>query len=195
MSMRKPDEMPHAILGGDPGAILDQEAAGAAELRIKSFLPVQGTQGREEEWEKVGVTFGPVPDDDIFREAFLPEGWVKESDSHDPRHMVIRDAKGRVRATMFYKAAFYDRKANVNLRSRYSIRQHYDAPDGTIQWQVYDCETVIHTVERKSPSREKEPEAYYELLNKLYRNDGGARDWLDKEFPDWRDPTAYWEDA
>jgi hypothetical protein len=63
----------------------------------------------------LGFTFGdPDPDDPLFMPATLPEGWKREPADHDMWSYVVDDL-GRQRAAVFYKAAFYDRKAYARL--------------------------------------------------------------------------------
>jgi hypothetical protein len=69
----------------------------------------------DSEFEALGFTFGAqVPGDPLFREATLPEGWTREGTEH-AMHSVIKDERGIERASIFYKAAYYDRKASLSL--------------------------------------------------------------------------------
>jgi len=88
-----------------------QEARGQAELVNSEQLPSE-IHGREK-LEAAGVVFGePLSDDPIFCEAVLPKGWQKRATDRSMwSHLV--DADGKVRATIFYKAAFYDRNAVI----------------------------------------------------------------------------------
>lgn len=42
----------------------------------------------------------------------LPDGWKKVGTNHD-MHSDLVDETGKVRASIFYKAAFYDRRADM----------------------------------------------------------------------------------
>ena len=44
----------------------------------------------------------------------MPNGWKKQATDHSMWSELIDD-KGKVRATIFYKAAFYDQRAFLNL--------------------------------------------------------------------------------
>ena len=102
---------PEWLFGGNPNAIEQQEAEGQKELVDSSLLPVK-VHGKEE-LEKLGVKFGqPLPDDPLFCEAELPEGWKKRPTDHSMGSELV-DEKGKVRAFIFYKAAFYDRSASM----------------------------------------------------------------------------------
>lgn len=105
----------------DPSdAIEMQEARGQKELAGSDVLPsqIRGTRnspdGREA-LERAGVRFGDyVESDPLFRYVELPEGWEKRPTDHSLWTDLV-DAEGRVRASIFYKAAFYDRDAFVNV--------------------------------------------------------------------------------
>jgi len=103
---------PGWLLGGNPGAIEAQEARGQIELVNSTQLP---TDCRDRAvLEAAGVIFGEVsPQDPLFVEATLPEGWKKRPTTHSMWSELV-DAEGKVRANIFYKAAFYDRKAHMD---------------------------------------------------------------------------------
>lgn len=106
------------------GAILGQEARGAAELLVSEQIPAD-MMPNQVAFEKLGFKIvGKTVGDPLFVDAELPQGWTKRPGEEDPRHMVIVDAKGRVRAGIFYKAAFYDRVAHVSLVCRYTIKRY-----------------------------------------------------------------------
>jgi hypothetical protein len=52
----------------------------------------------------------------MFRPATLPEGWRREGSDHAMWSHIVDD-QGRKRASIFYKAAFYDRGAHMSLVS------------------------------------------------------------------------------
>ena len=100
---------------GDPDAVIGaQERAGQAQLVHSDRLPTE-LHSKREDFEAVGFTFGdPDPGDPLFMPATLPEGWRKEGSDHDMWSYIV-DQYGRRRASIFYKAAFYDRSAHVGL--------------------------------------------------------------------------------
>lgn len=107
---------PEWLMGGNPSAIENQEAEGQEELVTSTQLPVKVT-GREI-LEEAGVAFGKVcQDDPLFCEAELPEGWKKQATDHSMWSNLV-DADGVVRASIFYKAAFYDRDAFINAAKK-----------------------------------------------------------------------------
>ena len=113
------DAMDAGILRGlmqkhPPGMIQAQEAQGQKDLVASTQLPVKGTDGNEAAWTDLGVELLPIEGSDIFRGAVLPAGWKKVRTDHSMwSHLV--DETGKVRAEIFYKAAFYDRSAFVRI--------------------------------------------------------------------------------
>jgi len=112
----KTDSNSHWVLGGNPAAIMQQEARGQHELINSIQLPVE-VRGNKELLESAGVEFGePLKGDLLFCNAKLPEGWEKRAvKDADARWSELVDDSGVVRATIFYKAAFYDRYAFMNV--------------------------------------------------------------------------------
>jgi hypothetical protein len=118
-------------MDGDPGApILRQERDGQRQLVNSDRLPSDIHGGRAG-WEALGFTFGdPDPDDPMFMPATLPDGWKRRGTEH-AMWSEIADTHGRPRVAIFYKAAFYDRRAFMRLNSLDSyVSNHveYDGP-------------------------------------------------------------------
>lgn len=175
--------------------IEQQEAIGQRELVMSTQLPVNGTKDKEAEWEALGVKLGPVDDEDIFRIAELPEGWSKKA---DPTHFMwsyLLDDKGRARASIFYKAAFYDRKAHVRFSQRYCVQERLsikwggDCPEGHVCYRVVDQgeeDLVLFESLKEVP----EGVSDYEIRD-LCRKE--CRSWLDANYPDHLNAHSYWD--
>jgi hypothetical protein len=104
---------------GSDAYITGQEAAGQAQLVNSASLPTD-SNGTDDEFLKLGFTFGDSNrSDPMFRPATLPEGWRKEGSDHAMWSYVV-DELGRRRVAVFYKAAFYDRHADMRLQTLYS---------------------------------------------------------------------------
>jgi hypothetical protein len=94
--------------------IPDMERRGQQQLVASIVLPA-AMDGDDAPFEALGFTFGEqVPGDPLFRQATLPEGWTKRGTDHD-MHSVIEDERGIARVGVFYKAAYYDRRADMSL--------------------------------------------------------------------------------
>jgi hypothetical protein len=98
------------VVASTPGGIEAQEKAGQTALVQSSDMPLDLSPNREA-YEALGFTFGEKIDD-LFQKATLPAGWTRKATSHD-MHSEILDEQGRKRISIFYKAAFYDRRADA----------------------------------------------------------------------------------
>jgi hypothetical protein len=106
-----------ALDGRDGGSslILGQEAAGQRQLVHSDRLPTSTHEGTDEPYLALGFAFGePDASDPLFRPATLPAGWSKRATDHSMGSEVV-DQHGRARVSVFYKAAFYDRRADMYL--------------------------------------------------------------------------------
>ena len=109
------DPMIHLMGSLDAGTdtyITGMEAAGQRQLVTSDKLPANA------DWpafEALGFVKGePVEGDPLFVRAALPEGWTRAPSAHS-MHSHIVDERGVVRVNIFYKAAFYDRRADMHL--------------------------------------------------------------------------------
>jgi hypothetical protein len=101
--------------GGTDGLIEGMEARGQRQLVNSDQLPTQIEHGTRAEFEAVGFVFGePNKSDPLFTPTMLPEGWKREGTDHS-MHSNVVDPLGRTRVSVFYKAAFYDRRAGMSL--------------------------------------------------------------------------------
>jgi len=144
-----------------------------------------------EQFEQMGIVFGDKVDD-LFVEVQLPKGWAKVPTDHSMWSELIDDL-GRVRARIFYKAAFYDRSAHISLVARYSYTAQpingYDSPNHQIEpWVgiVIDCDEVIWQTDPMQVSGDT-PD--YEIRDQLRSQ---AKAWLEAHYPDYADPLAHW---
>lgn len=106
---------PDWLSGRNSQAIEAQEAAGQQELVQSETLPAKMSYAEIEKLQKLGVVFGEnVPGDRLFRFVTLPKGWKKVGTDHSMWSKLVDD-KGNEVASIFYKAAFYDRDAFLRL--------------------------------------------------------------------------------
>ncbi len=181
-----------ALIASTPGGIEAQEKSGQKAFVNSSTLPKKMLSGcTRGKLEQIGIKFGEDADD-LFVNVTLPDGWkIKALDGQYSSDLI--DEKGRSRANIFYKAAFYDRRANIRLIPRFVIEscvgcnesgEAKDSHEAThYKTVVLDCATPIKEfgiLEASSP---------YELWE---QQEKAADDWLSKTHPDWRDPCAYW---
>jgi len=97
---------------GQSDYITSMEADGQRQLVASDVLPID-CSGQEQEFADLGFEFGDRTDN-LFRVATLPEGWGREASDHDMWSYIV-DGTGTRRVAVFYKAAFYDRKAFMRI--------------------------------------------------------------------------------
>lgn len=174
-------------------AIMTQERDGQESFVNSDTLPSQMSAKARTILEAAGVKFGgTVPGDDLFVYVELPAGWRKNGSSH-AMHSSLLDGHGRTRASIFYKAAFYDRRAGLDINRRFGIMRDYDREDNEqlIVTRVFDCNNVVFT----SEPRTFEGDQYHEGWKAAEQ---GALDdcktWLASNgFPKWEDAGEYWD--
>lgn len=167
-----------SLLGG-PGAIERSETRGQQELVESEVLPTNYNGDKKKDFEKIGIVFGEVVEgDSIFQEVTLPDGWKKVPTGHSMWNKLIDD-RGRERASIFYKAACYDRSAHMNLVGRFST-DTYKYDDKCVVLDGGLTELFEHEHNGEYDGRE------------IAR--GHCEQWLNENYPEWEDKTAYWDD-
>ena len=175
-----------AAVVGTSNAIEGQEAFGQRSFVQSETLPVDGV-GEEQKkvLEAAGCKFlGQVEDDSLFQFVQLPPGWRKEATEHSMWSRLLDD-RGRERAVIFYKAAFYDRRASIHLKTRFRVRKNYDRKE-VIEVSAFDGETAIHSLTSPIPESGDEYDSTLALEKQ-------AETWLTERWPEWRSVGAYWE--
>ena len=105
------DPLIKLAVGLDPEGIYAQEAQGQREMVASTVLPTDYGYGNKSDFDAMGIVFGePVEGDALFQQVTLPEGWKKQPTSHSMWSEVVDD-RGIPVIEVFYKAAFYDRRA------------------------------------------------------------------------------------
>jgi hypothetical protein len=177
------------------GGIERQEAREQQELVNSASLPTE-CRGREA-LEAAGVKFGePYKDDPLFCDAVLPTGWKKQATDHS-MHSNLLDEKGRIRAKIFYKAAHYDRSADMYAERRYCVNgfircdatgkptdEDYSTRPKNFLVAVMDGKQVIHSVGVVDADNGYHTRREFE--------EAGV-EWLNNHFPEWESAAAYWD--
>ncbi len=173
----------------DAGGRTRQENVGQASFVGSDTLPSAISADDKKILESCGVVFhGQVKGDELFQYVTLPKDWKKVPTDHG-LWSKLEDEKGRVRGSIFYKAAHYDRKADMNLCSRYGIERDYDRKkyENIVVCNCTDLGKVIHSTVAKPFKEENES---YDLMDAAWKE---AALWLDQNYPDWRNSGAYWD--
>jgi len=150
-----------AMSDGPSGYIEGMEAAGQRQVLESCDLPTKGSD--DPEFLRLGFTFGePHQHDPLFRPATLPKGWRRESTDH-AMHTTIVDEWGRERVGVFYKAAFYDRRADMHLNTVHgyvsSLLYYGGAPILDEEWATAEA---VAEAARGEIARSRETIALYE---------------------------------
>lgn len=189
------------IVASTPGGIEAQEARGQRDLCINSaMLPIDGGRKHRPQFEAMGIKFGEDADD-IFVKVELPQGWRIAPTDHSMWSKLLDD-QGRERASIFYKAAFYDRSAHVDLCRRYSCGRRPVGGYGqgrekkAFEGYVSDYTGDLFVT---SPT-DIEPEydadgdnAWREWVKTRDAKYEEAKAWLVSKFPEHENPLAYWD--
>lgn len=153
------------MIGAFPGGIEASERRGQLQFLDSEILPAQIQDPFKDDkmergagrriLESWGFRFGKVcGGDTLFQQAKLPEGWSKKGSDHDMWSDIV-DEKGRERCAVFYKAAFYDRKAHMEISDRFRSNVEYEdmrSLSGRTRGIVKDGERVVFTCEwRENP--------------------------------------------
>lgn len=205
-----------AVIQASPAGIIAQEKAGQAELAKRgrdAQLPKDCSAECRKALEAAGVKFFEMVDGDpLFRHATLPVGWEIKPTDHD-MYSDLLDEQGRKRASIGYKAAFYDRWAQLSCCRRFEagyFKDDYGDPDAQVYPGIKDGGKLVWRGKFMADSRDVET-----LPRKKEKNDeigwvpnawGGkdcvfpsdfcrniATNLLTKLYPDWNNPTAYWD--
>lgn len=203
-----------AAMGKNGEGIYAQERQGQQQLLASEQMPRFLENNFKkisaiETYQKLGFTFkdngsgelmSNTEGDELFIDVILPEGWTKVGSDHD-MWSYVHDNLGRKRLSVFYKAAFYDRRADVRVERRYSASYNVAYPEGKeykdfpgdarnqlpVCGFVKDCETIIY---KTSEVAESDIRKLMKLQDNLYQQ---AKDWLNKNYPNWEDTFAYWD--
>lgn len=112
------------------------------------------------------------------------------------------DEKERERGAIFYKGAFYDRRADFNFTCRFSTccnpeddykssATYYDRQKMKWYGRVYDCGKIIFQTEGMHLKSETTWCEEDMLLQNALRD--AAETWLKQNYPDFKNPFMYWE--
>lgn len=132
-----------------------------------------------EHFEKIGFRFYEIGDNVRFQTK-LPEGCSIENGDH--YWTKIFDEKNRERAFFCYNSDSKKRKGTTYLKHRFEISQKIKNDEIKICVKDFDGK-VLYNVGTCSNKYSYERYAFEQK----------AEDFLNENFPDWKDPNSYWE--
>jgi hypothetical protein len=186
LSALEKGDLENALVAATPGGIEAQEKSGQTALVNSTNMPRE-MRPNQEAFEKVGFRFGDAVDE-LFVSATLPPGWTRAATDH-AMHSDILDDRGRKRVGVFYKAAFYDRRADASLECRYTVRMLYGKygdprlAENEVVCAVQDAGVTIFQTRAVNADDWDAQDAI--------RKEATA--WRTETYPDASDPTAYWD--
>jgi hypothetical protein len=177
----------NALVAATPGGIERQEREGQATMtRQFDRLPREHSRGLPADiLERLGFVVG-APIDELFVQVEPPAGRTLRPTDHSMWSEIF-DEKGRKRGGVFYKAAFYDRRAHLRLDPRYTVRMELDGePDARrYRYELQDLAngTVIEHADWRELDDHEQSLADELRLVEVMR----------ERYPDVADVTAYWD--
>lgn len=174
-------DIENAIAASTPGGIERQEEEGQKATVESEQIPKEISGATREQLTKIGFKFG-AEIDELLVNCELPSGWTRRATEHS-LYSELTDDKGRVRAEIFYKAAFYDRRADMRMLPRFRIAYHAESERaGFVRCVVLDGDEVVFD----AGDRKRGNYDHYEIL------ESACLEWLRREYPNSKDATAYW---
>lgn len=174
-------DLANAIVASTPGGIERQEAEGQRTLVASAMLPKEIHGATREQLTALGFKFG-ADVDELFVTCELPPGWTKSGTKH-AMHSDLLDGQGRKRAGIFYKAAFYERRADMSMQRRYGVESWRDgSSDKVRRVDVTDCGQVIKEF----------GEVGRTAWDAMAALEAEAKAWLTATHPEWQSPLACW---
>ncbi len=177
------------IAASIPGGIERQEAAAQQSFVTGQSFPSKMSPDQKA-FEKMGFVFGDKIDE-LFVNANLPTGWSKKASAHS-MHSDIIDEQGRDRVHIFYKGAFYDRRADARLIQRYTLQTLY--PENPFGISLKEDERMIALVDGGKTLIKQSDIFVSERYDSGKETEELFLKELNDKFPDNRNPVAYWND-
>jgi len=217
-------DMENAIAAMVPGGIERQEAEGREWLIENSMLPVGmgvlGCSSAVSSFAAIarvydalcswGLEFGGL-EGDIFVPVKLPGGWALKASEQSQYLAFLLDDQKAVRAQIFFKAAFYDRRAELTVLPRFRIFEER-IPGELGENRLKHRQVVIDSAGIVPYGREDEyflPPVgdrvflsdwsdchkgdYLDLVGQQQTLHQQCEDWLRDNYPKYQDSLAYWE--
>ena len=134
-------------------------------------------------FEELGFTFASSSNGAYA--VNLPNGWSMSSTSHNSS--VLFDDKNRKRGFSFFAFCAAAKKDRVELLTRYSVASKRLAEnDRYSPVLVYIADSDGKNIHDIGLCGTDNGEEYSQLLHQ-------AEDYLDVNYPDWRNPNKYWD--
>lgn len=139
--------------------------------------------------------------DDIFNNVQLPKNWSKKASLESSYWSYLYDEKNRQRASIFYKAAFYDRAAHINFIPRFltylasideTSEEYYPVYCKVIDNSSTKIIWVSDIYVQEYPKENREEFNLWSKAEDFLIETGKI--WLNEHYPEWKNPMKYWEE-
>lgn len=135
-------------------------------------------------FESLGFKFKDIEGDSAFCTVTIPNGWHMPS-SYDFGKSYICDEKGRKRASIELIANTPNPYGKMTLLCRYKVSTDFD---------VTEREDAVVAVDTTNDAKLYcSPYVYHMLGETLDKYWNEAEEFLDANYPNWRDPLQYWD--
>lgn len=170
-----------AFIDPSRSGIERMEAEGQRALIQSAMIPKEIIGATREQLTEMGFKFGSDVDE-LFVACELPPGWTKRGTNHS-MHSNLLDDQGRYRAEIFYKAAFYDRRADMSMLRRFDVNLYSEGSNKDyMRCIITDGDAVIFDA-----GEWKEGE--YDHRDRM---EAICNAWLNEKYPEWKSPLSYW---
>lgn len=152
----------------------------------------------KQQYERMGIkVISNYDHHDLLCEVELPDGWRIEQTSGYWK--TVYDNKDRKRIEFFAKTAMYDRDAFCNFCTRYSYMQFpFDNYESKAtyeerkfkQWSVFILDGGKRTINLAQYTPQSNYE-YLHIMDSILKE--AATEYLNSNYPDWKDINAYWD--
>jgi len=156
----------------------------SAEAEVAGNTTVPSDMGEHRKaFALMGLSFGELVEGDPTRiHCELPNGWTKEPIGP---FVYLMDQNGRKRGMIFRKYAGTTIHQMLAMKRLSLLVGHNN--NGLAYAHVRDGDTVIHSVGVPIPG------PHHNALQAKESAERQALQWLQDTFPEWEDPTAYWD--
>ena len=180
-------------LKGEEKVVEHMEEEGQKDV-FERIMLAKVMEPPREEWEKLGFIFNEIAGEEVLLQAVLPKGWKLKQNENNAMWTDILDEKGTLRGQMFYKAAFYQQMAHMELFKKYGIKRNNISMDPIID-EVYfgNSQEVLFIGGRATlplNPTEEQRNLYFEQLEEATQK---VREFAAENYPDWENPLAYWD--
>lgn len=176
--------------GGSSDAVRMMEAFDQPSFVDSETLPAKMYIKERNALESFGFIFGEiVPENDLLQNVTFPQGWKKTA-TDNPVLFDLVDEKGRKRSSLFYRNTFHNRGSRLTLLRRFEPNHSWNQRDEGITFGFVTCEGVEIFLTPLITYDKSDSEARDTAESDANKQ---ACDWLDANFPDWENFTAYWD--